>query len=607
MKEIKGETRNLRALLGNSRFGLDYYQREYAWEKKQIDDLLNDLCSQFLDDYDPNHARNKVNDYGHYFLGTTIISNRDGMKFLIDGQQRLTSLTLLLIHLYHHLDFGMQKEEIGRLVFSYQTGGEASFRLDIEERNECMNSLLEGNPIEEEKQPKSVVNILRRYQDIAEGLDDEIDGKALPYFADWLIENVYIIEITSYSDNDAYTVFETMNDRGLSLTPTQMLKSYLLANVEDIGVRNSANQVWRTLIDEFQEAGKDEDADAIKAWLRSQYAESIRERTKGAKPQDFDLIATEFHRWVREHGETIGLTRSTAFAKFIEEDFAFYGRWYLNLREAAQKFDRRFDCVYFNAKNKFTLQYPILLAALDKFDSRATVEQKLRIVSAFLDILLARRIWNRDSTNYNTMQYYAFNLITKIRRKGTYELIELLSDQLASEGDEAFSSSDSSRFGLRSRNGPQIRLILARMTDFIETASGLGSRCEEYMGYEIEHILSNKFEDHDDFDERGEFHEYRNRLGGLLLLPPGFNRSFGGDSYEKKLPHYYGQNLLAQSLNRQAYDRNPEFLHFREETQLDFKPHDKFDKEDLESRHRLYQAIAAQVWHPSRLRQVLDE
>ena len=607
MKEIRGETKNLRALLGNSRFGLDYYQREYAWEKKQIDDLLNDLCAQFLGDYDENHARNEVKDYGHYFLGTTIISNRDGMKFLIDGQQRLTSLTLLLIHLYHQLEYGMQKDEIGRLVFSYQTGGEASFRLDIKERNECMNSLRQGNPIGEENQPNSVVNILRRYQDISDGLDDEIDGKALPYFADWLIENVYIIEITSYSDNDAYTVFETMNDRGLSLTPTQMLKSYLLANVEDIGVRDSANQVWRKMIDEFQETGKDEDADAIKAWIRSQYAESIRERTKGAKPQDFDLIATEFHRWIRDQREAIGLAGSTAFAKFIEEDFAFYGGWYLNLREAAQNFDQRFDCVYFNAKNKFTLQYPILLAALNKFDSRTTVEQKIRIVSTFLDILLARRIWNRISTNYNTMQYYAFTLITKIRRKDTSELVEYLSDQLADEGDDAFSSSSSSRFGLRSRNGPQIRLILARMTDFIEVASGLGSRCAEYMNYEIEHILSNKFEDHNDFDDKGEFHEYRNRLGGLLLLPPGFNRSFGGAPYEEKLPHYYGQNLLAKSLNRQAYDRNPEFRHFLEETRLDFRPHEKFDKDDLETRHRLYQAIAEQVWHPGRLRQLLDE
>ena len=42
--------------------------------------------------------------------------------------------------------------------------------------------------------------------------------------------------------------------------------------------------------------GKDEDADGIKSWLRSQYAETIRDRKRGALPKDFDLIGTEFHR-----------------------------------------------------------------------------------------------------------------------------------------------------------------------------------------------------------------------------------------------------------------------------------------------------------------------
>ena len=50
---------------------------------------------------------------------------------------------------------------------------------------------------------------------------------------DWLIESVHLVEITAYSDGDAYTIFETMNDRGLSLTPADMLKGYLLAHITD--------------------------------------------------------------------------------------------------------------------------------------------------------------------------------------------------------------------------------------------------------------------------------------------------------------------------------------------------------------------------------------
>ena len=118
---------------------------------------------------------------------------------------------------------------------------------------------------------------------------------------DWLVENVHLVEITAYSDGDAYTIFETMNDRGLSLTPADMLKGYLLANITDADKRTRASRVWKERVQALAELGKDEDADGIKSWLRSQYAESIRERKRGAAPQDFDLIGTEFHRWVRDH------------------------------------------------------------------------------------------------------------------------------------------------------------------------------------------------------------------------------------------------------------------------------------------------------------------
>ena len=103
---------------------------------------------------------------------------------------------------------------------------------------------------------------------------------ALPYFVDWLIENVHLIEITAYSDDDALHDFETMNDRGLSLTPGEMLKGYLLNNIVDIDLRNRASRVWKGRVQALIDIGKDEDTDSIKSWLRSQYADSIRERRR---------------------------------------------------------------------------------------------------------------------------------------------------------------------------------------------------------------------------------------------------------------------------------------------------------------------------------------
>ena len=221
---------------------------------------------------------------------------------------------MLLIHLHRELEDPEQKGQIADLIFS-QKFGKRSFNLDVPERASCMEALFKSEEFAPADATESVVNILARYSTVEDLFPDELKGAALPYFVDWSIENVHLVEITAYSDSDAYTIFETMNDRGLSLTPADMLKGYLLANITDSDRRTRASQAWKDRMQALADVGKDEDADGIKSWLRSQYAESIRERKRGAAPQDFDLIGTEFHRWVRDHETSLGLTASAEFGR----------------------------------------------------------------------------------------------------------------------------------------------------------------------------------------------------------------------------------------------------------------------------------------------------
>src|SRR6185312_7289534 len=116
MRKIAGDAKNIRALLSGAKYGIDYFQREYRWQEKQIAELLTDLANKFLQDFDPSHERAAVERYGHYFLGSIIISDKDGQKYLIDGQQRLTSLTLLLIFLQHQVQDAEQKGQIADLI-----------------------------------------------------------------------------------------------------------------------------------------------------------------------------------------------------------------------------------------------------------------------------------------------------------------------------------------------------------------------------------------------------------------------------------------------------------------------------------------------------------
>jgi uncharacterized protein with ParB-like and HNH nuclease domain len=205
VKRILGEAKTIRALLGGAKYSIDYYQREYKWQAKQVRELVEDLTTKFLEDYEEGDERSAVESYGHYFLGSIIISDKDGKKFIVDGQQRLTTLTLLLIYLNNLQGQSTQAigepVSIGDLVFSTKFG-KRSFNIDVDERSECMESLFENKSYDIDGKPEAVANLKGRYDDIDEAFPDELQGSALPYFVDWLIENVHLVEITTLQPTD---------------------------------------------------------------------------------------------------------------------------------------------------------------------------------------------------------------------------------------------------------------------------------------------------------------------------------------------------------------------------------------------------------------------
>ncbi|MBI5651477.1 MAG: DUF262 domain-containing protein [Chloroflexi bacterium] len=622
-RKIDGKGKTVWEILNGAKFKIDYYQREYRWTEKHIQELLDDLTNHFSEDYDPNHSRQAIANYGHYFLGSIIISEKSTGNFIVDGQQRLTSLTLLLIYLRHCLK-GQDEERDFDALIRAQKFGVKSFNImitdppsEVQERTECMEALLTTGSYNSANKSDSVRNIVTRYEDIERAFPEkELTDKDIPYFKDWLLHNVHLVEITTYTDDDAYTIFETMNDRGLSLGATDMLKGYMLANIEDEKKRNFANDMWKKRVHELhelrdmQDQGKEPDADAFKAWLRSQYAQEIRERKKGAKPKDWDRIGTEFHRWVREQHQTLGLNGSESYYQFILRDFEFYSGQYLRLIKASNKFTPGLEHVFYNAQYAYTLQYQLLLAPLNPSDTPETVDLKLKLVAMYVDILINRRIWNRDSIAYSNMQYAMFLVMRDIRGKEPRQLAEILQGKLE-DGSKSFK--DNPRFALHNMNRKYVQRILARLTDFIETESGLNSHFVEYTTgkgkkkYEIEHIWADHPERHkDEFSHPTDFADYRNRIGDLLLLLKPPNASLNDAPYSHKLPYYDSQNLLARSLHPNAYKHNPGFKRFVESSGLPFHAHSEFKKADLDDRQELYLQIAEQLWKPARLTELVE-
>ncbi len=122
MQEIKGYDRSIQELLSGGSYGIDYYQREYKWGSKQLNELINDLSGRFLDDYQEGDKPKDVANYGHYFLGSIVVSKNNEVRHVVDGQQRLTTLTLLLIFLNNLQKDKTQKVDIQPLIYADDFG-----------------------------------------------------------------------------------------------------------------------------------------------------------------------------------------------------------------------------------------------------------------------------------------------------------------------------------------------------------------------------------------------------------------------------------------------------------------------------------------------------
>ena len=608
MKKIEGSPKSLKQLLLNTKYTIHYYQREYKWERKNIEELIDDLTSEFLLYYKDGDSRQDVLDYGVYFMGSVVLAGRENA--IVDGQQRLTSLTLMLMYLNNRLKkLGKSYNTINQMIYSESVGRE-SFNIEVNdkggdaEREDCMRAIFEDRPFEPSQKDESVVNIYNRYNEIVEGFPEEINDEIVLHFADWLVEKVFFIEIVATTEQDAHKIFVSMNDRGLSLTSTEMLKGFLLSEVSSDEKRKLLNEKWKTKIVSLKENDNKGDEVFIKAWLRSQYAETIRDTKAGAVNKDFDIIGGPFHKWVRDEKDRLGLKTSSDYEAFMAR-FEKYADIYLKIKNAESTFDENLKYVYYNAQLNFTLQSQLLLAPICFEDTDEIINEKLNLVARYIDLWMVVRTTRFSSVDYSTIKNYVFNLTKEIRRCDVPTLKEKLLKQY--EALEYNPSEALKDLRLNGFTKKYIKHILARLTGFVEENMGVVSNYVTYVRtdvknpFEVEHIITDHFEWYtDEYTDLEDFKLWRNKIGNLLLLHKSINASLNDSKYNDKLPKYGSNegNILSESLCDIAYTNNPQFLRFKNDNNLSFKAYSVFGKNEISERTDLYFELFKLVYNP---------
>jgi uncharacterized protein with ParB-like and HNH nuclease domain len=605
--KIEATDTSINQLLKGQKFTIDYFQREYRWQDKHIKTLIEDLTNTFFKSYKKEDKRSEVANYQNYYLGPVVfsISPDTGKKSIIDGQQRITSITLFLVYLNHLQANNPQKVSISELIFS-EKFGEKSFNMSDEPREECLKSLFEQGQYEPgEDDDETVKNIVARYEDIAESLPypEVVTDEVLPYFIDWFIENVVIVEITAYSDENAYTIFETMNDRGLNLTPTEMLKGYVLSKVTDKKQRSEINELWKKEMQKLHNYGDNSDQSFFQAWFRGKFAKSIRPGKAGSENQDFELIGSRFHNWFRDnHAEHFKISTSDDFYYFFRNHFPFFVKWYIEVIKSQSTYNPTIPHLNYIKHWGIaeSLQEPLLLSSINYEDDESTIRKKIDFVARYIETFTVRRGVNYRKFGQTAIKYTMFNVIKLIRSND----IQTLASNLSTETEQISEKwSGIKNFGLHGMNRKFVKHLLCRITSYIDNIGGRDTTYVTYhhpttgRQYEIEHIWANKFEEHtDEFDQMNDFHNWRNSIGALILVPHGTNQSYSSDKYEDKVEHYLKENSYAQTLHPNFYSKNPNFINSPAFQALKIDSHSQFNKNDIVERQKLVERICVQLW-----------
>jgi hypothetical protein len=303
----------------------------------------------------------------------------------------------------------------------------------------------------------------------------------------------------------------------------------------------------------------------------------------------------------------LNLNTSEDYKKLIDS-FDKFAKLYIKIKNCENNYNNDFKYVYYNSQLGFTLQSQLLLAPICYEDKDDVINQKIDLVSKYIDMLIYSRAINYKSCDYSTIKNYVFDLTKKIRRLSVNDLSKVLVDSYNSL-DYNFAGLEELR--LNGFTKKYIKHMLARVTAFIEESCDTTSNFVNYVNrdlknpYEVEHITPDHYEWYiTEYSSPVEFTDNRNRIGDLLLLPKSINASLNDKKYDYKVKKYCSNegNIYAASLGQITYTNNPRFTNFIRNNNLNFKPYESFGKEQIHERFKLVLQLVDLIWNVRNLK-----
>ena len=361
--DISPDKQNLDQVFSNTAYFIDFYQRDYRWTGEPVLRLLDDVFHKFEEQYARNSGLDPSKEtiaahYPWYYLNTYVTNVVDGRVYVVDGQQRLTTLSLILIKL-HHLAKHYGSKLAGWIdgKIAGQSGFEQQFWMNHVGHKAAQQALFDGAlPLSiDTSSGITARNMVTNYMIISAALDQKLaDKRCFETFVFYVLQRLVLINL-SVEQTDVSMVFEVINDRGVRLRPYEILKGKLLGQIDKIELdKGKYNELWEQRAGAINAFKEDEFDSFFRFYLKAQFASSRKDG------QRFD---GDYHRAMfdPEMDTKLGLLHSAQKVKaFLKGDFNYYSDLYIRLSRAYQAPVPALRSVYYD--ELLDLDAPFLLA-----------------------------------------------------------------------------------------------------------------------------------------------------------------------------------------------------------------------------------------------------
>lgn len=372
----------------DTNFVIPVYQRNYDWKKEQCKQLYDDLVSMIK------------NDYKTHFFGTIVSIYNDSARnreyLIIDGQQRVTTISLLLRAIYDIVDTGRLKSDniikekiLNQYLINQYSSEECKIKLKpIKEDREAYEKLFNRDELVEES------NITANYKYFYERI---IDGEITIDELYSAVERLMIVEIElKNGEDDPQLIFESLNSTGLDLTDADKVRNFILMNQPSQRQEELYNNYWHKV-------EKNTDYEVTK-FIRDYL--TMNEN----KIPNKSAIYVSFKRYIENRKMDIEMCLEDMLK------FSTYYKGIINNSLGIKKADKVLSNIN---KLEVTVSYPFLLEVIDDFHNGLITEEDLIEVLKTVESYVMRRIICKAPTN--ALNKVFMNLCKEIKKIPSYK------------------------------------------------------------------------------------------------------------------------------------------------------------------------------------------